>query len=82
MVSILVGIIYNSIQSGHPWQTPHIRVEESDRRPSWICLNKQIYKGPRKWNLNIICQKIWENRKMLQQDCCLTHLTYQLNLEW
>ena len=32
LASTSAAMMYNNIESGHPWQTPRIRVKESDRR--------------------------------------------------
>ena len=32
MASASASVIYNSIESGYPWRTPHTRVKRSDRR--------------------------------------------------
>ena len=43
ITSTSAAIIYNSIESGHPWRTPIIRAKGSDRRPfilnlDWILM--------------------------------------------
>ena len=39
LASTSAAIIYNTHESGHPWQTPCIRVKGSDRRPFILILD-------------------------------------------
>ena len=39
LASTSAALIYNTDESGHPWRTPCIRVEGSDRRPFILILD-------------------------------------------
>ena len=57
------AIIYNTNESGHPWQTPCVRVKMSDRRPFILILD---------WMLDyatlIIQMKLLQDRKDSTKD--------------
>ena len=47
LASTLVTIMYNSIKSGRPWQTFHLKVKKSDRRSfililDWVLVNATL----------------------------------------
>ena len=74
MASTSIAVIYNSIESGRAWWTPHVKVKGSDRRSftlvldwilctqlqscEWICLHSQTYKAQNKL-ANKNLQMVW-----------------------
>ena len=45
LTSTSAAKMYNSIESGHPWKTPRIKIKGSDRRPFILILDWMLVKA-------------------------------------
>ena len=84
IASTLAEIIYNNIESTHPWWTHCIRVKGLHRRPFILILDwiQESYRCIRSWNQSYERQRKWKPNPPFQKSKKIPRKPREITVKW